>query len=64
MNDIGKSYLNSVKKDLAIPLISKVTENIHPYLDTELKVSMLYSLVTDRDIFKEEFNPVIYMHFN
>ncbi len=64
MNDVGKSYLNIVKKDLAIPLISKVTENIHPYLDTELKVSMLYSLVADRDIFKEEFNPVIYMHFD
>ena len=62
MNDTGKSYLNSVKKDLTIPLISKVTENIHPYLDTELKVSMIYSLVSDRDIFKEEFNPVIYMH--
>ena len=62
MNDTGKSYLNSVKKDLTIPLISKVTENIHPYLDTELKVSMIYSLVSDRDIFKEEFNPIIYMH--
>ena len=62
MNDTGKSYLNSVKKDLTIPLISKVTENIHPYLDTELKVSMIYSLVSDRDIFKEEFHPVIYVH--
>jgi hypothetical protein len=51
-----------VKKDLKVPLISKVTENIHPYLDTELKVSMIYSLVSDRDIFKEEFHPVIYEH--
>ena len=62
MNEAGKKYLNSIKKDLSIPLISKVTENIHPYLDTELKVSMLYSLVSDRDVFKEEFHPVIYMH--
>lgn len=62
MNDTGKSYLNSVKKNISIPLISKVTENIHPYLDAELKVSMIYSLVSDRDIFKEEFHPVIYMH--
>lgn len=64
MNDVGKKYLNIVKKDLVVPLISKVTENIHPYLDTELKVSMLYSLVSDRDIFKEEFKPVIYLHFD
>lgn len=62
MNDTGKNYLNIVKKGLSVPLISKVTENIHPYLDTELKVSMIYSLVSDRDIFKEEFKPVIYMH--
>jgi predicted nucleotidyltransferase len=62
MNVTGKEYLSSVKKNLKVPLISKVTENIHPYLDTELKVSMIYSLVSDRDIFKEEFHPVIYEH--
>lgn len=62
MNDTGKKYLNSVKKDLKVPLISKVTEHIHPYLDTELKVSRLYSLVSDKNIFKEEFQPVIYEH--
>ena len=62
MNETGKEYLNSVKKDLKVPLISKVTENIHPYLDAELKASMIYSLVSDRDIFKEEFHPVIYEH--
>ena len=64
MNDVGKNYLNIVKKGLSVPLISKITENIHPYLDTELKVSMLYSLVSDRDIFKEEFNPIIFLHFD
>lgn len=64
MNDSGKNYLNIVKKGLTVPLISKVSENIHPYLDAELKVSMLYSLVSDRDIFKEEFHPVIYLHFD
>jgi len=62
MNDTGKEYLNLIKKDVNVPIISKVTENIHPYLDTELKVSMIYSLVSDRDIFKEEFYPVIYEH--
>lgn len=64
MNKTGKTYLNSVKKDLKVPLISKVTEKIHPYLDAELKVSMIYSLVSDRDIFKEEFHPVIFEHFD
>lgn len=62
MNDTGKEYLNLIKKDVNVPIISKVTENIHPYLDTELKISMIYSLVSDRDIFKEEFYPVIYEH--
>jgi len=64
MNDTGKKYLNTVKKGLVVPLISKISENIHPYLDTEIKVSMIYSLISDRDIFKEEFKPIIYLHFD
>lgn len=64
MNDTGKNLLNEIKKDMEIPIISKVTEGIHPYLDHELKVSKIYSLVSDVNVFEEEFFPVIYMHFD
>lgn len=64
MNDIGKSYLSTIKKDFPIPIISKVKEGIHPYLDLELKASKVYSLVSNKDIFKEEFQPLIYLRFD
>lgn len=64
MNNIGKDYLNVVKKNENINIISKVKEGIHPYLDIELRASKVYSLVSDKDIFKEEFKPLIYKRFN
>ena len=62
MNQNGKEYLSSIKHDLQVPLISKITEGIHPYLDHELLVSKVYGLVTDQNTFKEEFKPLINMY--
>ncbi len=64
MNETGKSFLNTIKKDFSPPIISKVKEGIHPYLDIELRASKVYSLVSKQDIFKEEFKPLIYLRFN
>jgi predicted nucleotidyltransferase len=59
MNQQGKAFLNSVKHDIEIPIISKVKEGIHPYLDMELRVSKIYEIASDTDSFKEEFKPLI-----
>ena len=59
MNNVGQSYLNKIKKDMQIPLITKIKEQKHPYLETELRASKVYSLVSDMDVFKEEFKHVI-----
>lgn len=64
MNEVGKVYLNTIKKTLSIPLISKIKEEIHDYLDMELKASKVYGLVSDIDTFKAEFDPIIYFRFN
>ena len=60
MNDLGRNYLNKIKHDLDVPLISKVKEGIHPYLDVEIRASRVYSLVSDKDIYKQEFKQPIY----
>ena len=60
MNDIGRKHLNEIKHDLTVPLISKVKEGIHPYLDIEIRTSRVYSLVSDKDIYKQEFKQPIY----
>jgi len=64
MNEKGQSYLSVIKKSLEIPLITKIKEAKHPYLEHELRASKVYSLVSDIDAFKEEFKPVIIKYFN
>ena len=59
MNLEGKKYLNSIKKDLTVPLITKIKADKHPYLEHELRTSKIYTLMSDQDIFKHEFKPVI-----
>jgi len=60
MNEIGRQHLHEIKHDLTIPLLSKVTDGIHPYLDIELRTSRVYSLVSGKDIYKQEFKQPIY----
>ncbi|MCD6482289.1 MAG: nucleotidyltransferase [Candidatus Izimaplasma sp.] len=64
MNQDGQEYLNLIKKDLSIPLISKITDKKHPYLEMELRASKIYSMVSDINVFEEEFKPLILMHFD
>lgn len=62
MNDTGRAHLSDIKKDLTIPLLTKISKDIHPYLELDLRASKVYSLVSDIDVYKEEFKPVIYLH--
>lgn len=60
MNDQGKKLLHMLKKETLLPIITKAREGIHPYLDLEIQASKVYSLESDMDVFKMEFEPVIY----
>lgn len=60
MNKIGQTYLSEIKHDIEIPLIAKVKEGIHPYLDLEIRVSKVYSLATNKDVYKQEFKQPIF----
>jgi len=64
MNQTGQKYLNIIKKDLEVPLISKISDDKHPYLEMELTSSKIYSMVSDVDVFKEELLPPIVLHFD
>lgn len=59
MNDSGRTYLNTIKKTLSVPLITKITRDRHPLLEMELKVSRIYSLKISQDLFEKEFEPVL-----
>lgn len=60
MNDQGRAHLSNIKKDLAIPLYTKIKEGLHPYLDIELRVTKVYNMATNTDLYKQEFHPVIF----
>ena len=58
-NDTGKSYLNSVKKDIDIPIISKITRNKDAMLEFELDTTNIYN-IKNKSIKKEE-ESIIYL---
>lgn len=64
MNQFGQKYLNLIKKDLDVPLISKISDDKHPYLEVELTTSKIYSMVSDVDVFKEELLPPLVLHYD
>ena len=55
-NKRGQNYLNSIKKQVDLPIIT----NFNKGLEYELKVSKIYSLITDDEIIKKELKgPII-----
>ena len=56
-NDQGKSYLNKVKKNIDLPIISKITRNKDKMLEFELETTNIYNLKGNKCI---EENKIIY----
>ena len=57
----GKEYLNKIKKDINVPLITGYKKNVSKILDIELRITKIYSLLTDSNLIKEEYRnkPII-----
>ena len=57
----GRLYLNQIKKDLKVPLITNYKPNLSPLLDIEFRVAKIYSLPLNKNIIEKEFKqPPIY----
>ena len=48
----GRDYLNKIKKDIDIPIISKFTREKDKMLEYEYQITKIYSLVFDKDKIK------------
>ncbi|MFH5881898.1 nucleotidyltransferase [Liberiplasma polymorphum] len=59
MNTVGQNYVNKIKKDVSIPLITKLKQTRHPYLDLELRITTLIDIPLNKNLLKEEFKPVL-----
>ncbi|MCM1130520.1 MAG: nucleotidyltransferase family protein [Roseburia sp.] len=50
--NLGKSYLNKIKKDVNI--FTNIKENLHPILDIELKITKILDMIYSSSTLKEE----------
>ena len=53
-NEYGRQYLNSIKKDITIPIISKINRSKDPMLEFEIQTTKIYSLIGE-DLTKYEY---------
>lgn len=61
LNNIGKKYLNTIKKELDIPLISKITREKKKMLEYELETTKIYDIPTNDNLSKREYDKIIDM---
>lgn len=60
-NPKGKDYLNKIKKDIELPIITSYKKNISPLLDLEQRITSIYNLPIDQSLTQEEYKrkPII-----
>ena len=54
-NNIGQKYLNTVKKDVNLKILSKFEKNYSKILDFELKTTEIYDLIGNDNLVYEEY---------
>ena len=60
MNKKGKEYLNKVKKDIKIPIISKITREKDSMLEYEIQTTKIYDLPKQNNLIKLEYQNKLY----
>lgn len=57
----GQKYLNTIKKNIPLPIITGYKKNISKLLDIELRATEIYSILTSSNLVKEEYRkkPII-----
>lgn len=61
LNSKGKNYINKIKKDIKVPIITNYKKNISNILDIELRITKIYDLVKKDNLIEAEFKnkPII-----
>ena len=49
LSNKGKKYINSIKKDIDVPIITNINKDNLDLLKIELRVDDIYNLITNRD---------------
>lgn len=59
-NKTGRDYLNSIKKDINIPIISKITREKDSMLEYELETTKIYDLIYNEHLEELEYKNHLY----
>jgi len=51
----GQKYLNSIKKDISLPIITNYKKNFSKLLDLEIRAASIYYLPINEKLFQKEF---------
>ena len=54
----GKKYLNKIKKDIEVPIITRYKKDISRVLDIELRTTKVYDMVTNNNEVDKEYNSI------
>ena len=60
LNKKGRAYLNTIKKEIDIPIISKITKEKDEMLEFEIETTKIYDIVHNENLVKREFERIIY----
>ena len=65
-NDTGRKYLNKHKKDISLPIISKITKEKESMLELELNTTKIYTLPykDSKEEYKKEYQTNLYIKEN
>lgn len=54
----GKKYLNKIKKDIEVPIITRYKKEISKVLDIELRITKVYNMVTNNNEISKEYKSI------
>lgn len=60
LNNNGRKYLNGIKNNLDIPLISKIERNKDKMLEFEIETTKIYDIIHNENLTEREFKRIIY----
>jgi 3-deoxy-D-manno-octulosonic acid (KDO) 8-phosphate synthase len=55
----GKKYLNKIKKEVNIPIITNINKHNVDLLNTELRADNIYNIITERNDYIYKKRPII-----
>lgn len=61
-NKKGQEYLNEIRKEVEVPILSKFRGNAYPVLQFEKQANLVYNIALSQNVINEEYNKEHYLY--